>query len=473
MAIVTAFDQFETIIHENMGSAVEDLKQPEIDDPGESFIASMADLGPGGRPTTGDGWEASRRIKLSRGGMLTGGEWGGNTIDALGKSDVLPIGQRASAKAPDPERVPLTQYTKLVVKLKRILGIVTVNMGQILADLLGDDLEEVAVGHMEDAAFLVRKHRLVWFYGAGDAVIAEADETITIDGTAGGISLKIKAGTFNRFVKGQRYMFYTGSTWDPGTTTTRKGGIARCVNIDDNLGEPLFEMEAGEADASLIAGDKIVLAETMTTGSAGVALTPHGIENMFAETGEFYGISAREDFPELVSFVEGNESALIDPEPDRLAVIVDKLHTAGQRPPDMMISETSLRSQYAYLEKAGYATYVVPNVMPNPDGGVGTPTFSHGQVFLPWEASAFIRPGMIWGAAKGTVLRFQPGGADNIRWWNSRGPGAGISGIFAPVFDGSRQTELWAAPFETHSEYMATKPKRNFRYVGLRALRQT
>lgn len=473
MAISTAFDQFESIIHENMGNVVTDMQLPDVDDPAESFIASMEDLGPGGRPDSGDGWEASRRIKLSRGGMITGGEWGGNTIDALGKSDVLPIGQRATAKAPDPERVPLTQYAKLKVKLKRMLGNIVVNMSQVLADLAGDDLEEVSIGHMEDAAFQVRKQRLAAFYGAGDAVIAEADETITIDGTAGGISLKIKAGTFNRFVKAQRYIFYTGSTWDPGTTTTRKGGVARCVNIDDNLGEVLFEMEAGEADASLISGDKIVLAETMTTGSAGVALTAHGIENMFAETGEFYGISAREDFPELVSYVEGNEAAVIDPEPDRLAIVLDKLHNAGQLPPDMLVSEKSLRSQYGYLEKAGYATYVVPGYLPNPNGGVGAPTFSHDNVFLPWESSSYIRQGMIWGAAKGTVLRFQPGGADNIRWWNANGPGAGIARIFNPVNDGSRQTELWQAPFETHNEYMAIKPKRNIRYVGLRALRQT
>lgn len=473
MAISTAFDQFETIIHENMGEVVVDMQLPDVDDPAESYIASMEDLGPGGRPESGDGWEASRRIKLSRGGMITGGQWGGNAIEALGASDVLPIGQRATAKAPDPERVPLTQYAKLKVKLKRILGNVVVNMSQILADLAGDDLEEVAVGHMEDAAYQVRKHRLAWFYGAGDAVLAESAETMTIDGTAGGISLAIQAGTFNRFVKSQRYMFYTGSTWDPGTTTTRKGGIARCVNIDDNIGEVLLEMEEGEADASLVKGDKIVLAETMTTGSSGVALVPHGIENMFAKTGEFYGLAARENFPELVSYVEGDESAVIDPEPDRLAVVLDKLHNAGQLPPDMLVSEKSLRSQYAYLEKAGYATYVVPGYMPNPNGGVGAPTFSHEDVFLPWESSAYIRPGMIWGAARGTVLRFQPGGADNIRWWNANGPGAGISGIFNPVNDGTRQTELWQAPFETHCEYMAIKPKRNIRYLGLRPLSAT
>lgn len=464
MAVSTAFDQFETILRENLGDAVINMVMEELDDPALRMMTTFQPLGLGGRQSSGtDIWEARRKVKLSRGGMVTGGTWAGNTISSLGDNDDLPIGQEASARAPDPEAVPLTQYVTLAVTLKRIFGNVTVNMSQILADLLGDGLEELATGHLEDAVFQVRKNMLSWFYSDGTSMIATADGAYSIDTTAGGVAVGLKSAPYNRFIKGQRYVFYDNSAgWS--STKTRLGGIARCVKIDDNNKQPYFEMEAGEATATLAVDDVIAL---HGTNSGTTSLVPNGIEGMFVESGAFYGLSDITDYPEFIAYVEGDEDNPVEPEPDRIAKLVNRIKKAGKAPPTMLVSESALSTQYAYTEKAGFAMYPVPQRLPNPNGGVGQPVFQHGTLVMPWEDSEYIRPGMLWGAAPDTIMKFQPGGADTIRWWNGNGPGAGVGKIFVPVMDGTQQTELWQAPFETHVDFLVVNPKRNFRYVGL------
>lgn len=467
MAVTTAFGAFETIIRENLGSGVLDLQLPEVDDPALPMIATMQPLGLGGRTDDNSGtWQARRKIKLSRGGLTEPGSFGGNTVTSMGDNSDLPIAMQATATAPDPEQVPRTQYITLKTNLKRINGNVTADMQQIIADLIGDDLEEIAVGHIEDAAHHVRKDMLGWFYSDGTGMLAQADGTYSVDTTAGGVAVGLKAGTFNRFEKSQRYVFYTGSGFVAGTTTVRKGGVARCVKIDDNARTVYFQMEAGEATASLVDGDIIMKNKSMTNGAAGVSKVHTGIEAMFKETGAFFGLSDITDYPELISYVEGDEDNLVQPEPIQIAAMLDRLSNAGIEPPELLISETAIMTQYGFLEKAGFAHYVVPNRMPTPDGGVSTPIFSHGDKVFPWRASNFIRPGMIWGAAPSTILKFQPGGSDTIRWWVSRGPSAGIPSIFVPVTDGTQMTELYQAPFETHLEFLPIKPKRNIRRLG-------
>jgi hypothetical protein len=467
MAVTTAFNQFATLIRENMGSSVLDLQLPEVDDPAVSMIATMEPLGKAGRHESGeDKWEARRKVKLSRGGMVVGGTFAGNTVKGMGSGDILPIGQVATAKAPSPEKVPLTQYATLKCQLKRMIGNVVVNWTQVVADLIGDDLEEVAVGHIEDAVYQVRKNLLAHFYSNGTSMLATSDGTYSVDTTAGGVAVGITAGRIARFIKNQRYIFFTGATYVPGTTTTRKGGIARLVNIDDNAAKLYFEMEEGEDTASLIAGDVICLADSVSAGAAGVSLMPTGIEYMFKETGELYGIADITIYPELISYVEGSETVLVSPEPIELAKLLDHMEENGIEPPSMLISERAIMTQHGYLEKAGYATYVVPGRLASPDGGIGPSAFSHGTKFLPWLPSSYIRPGMVWGASPETIQKFQPGGADTIRWWNARGPGAGIASIFVPVTDGTQQTELWQAPFDTYIEFMCANPKRNVRRIG-------
>jgi hypothetical protein len=444
------------------------MQIPDVDDPAVAMIDTFEPLGLGGKNEDGnDNWEARRKLKLSRGGMVVGGGWAGNTVTGMGSGDILPVGQVATAKAPDPELVPLTQYATIKTQLKRCLGNVTVNMTQVLADLIGDDIDEVAIGHIEDAVYQVRKWLLGSFYSDGTGMLAESNGTYTVDTTAGGVAVGINAGRVARFVKGQRYVFYTGATFDAGTTTTRKGGVARLVNINPKSDTPLyFEMEDGEADANLIAGDLIVQAEMISTGAAGSPLVPKGIEYMFKESGEFFGIADMTIYPELMADVRGSETSLVEPEPVMLAEILDQMEEQGIEPPEMMISEASIQTQHGYLEKQGFATYIVPGRMPNPDGGVGESSFTHGTKFLPWHKSAYIRPGMIWGAAPSTIQKFQPSGGNTIRWWNARGPGAGMASVFANVTDGTRQTELWQAPFETHIDFLAVEPRRNFRRIG-------
>ena len=465
MAITNAWEQFETILRENLGNAVENLRPEGISDPFLDMLPRMEPLGLGGRESSDSAMYAARRkVKISRGGMVTGGQWTGNNVTGMGANDDLPVGQEATALAPDPEKVPLTQYVTLETTLKRILGNVTVNMTQILVDLLADDLDELAVGHIEDATFQVLKNLLAWMYSDGTGMIAQSDGSYTVN-DSGQQAVGLKAGPYNRFIKGQRYWVYSTTSWP--TTTTRKGGTMRCTNIDDNAGTVEFEMEAGETAASIVVNDNIVLAGSLTSGTSGTALVPKGIEYMFKETGAFFGLSDITQYPEFIAYIEGDEDNTVEPEPDRIAKLIDKIKKSGTAPPTMLVSEATLASQYSYTEKAGFATYVVPSRFPNPDGGVGKPVFTHGDIVLPWETSDYIRPGMLWGAAPDTILKFQPGGAATIRWWNGNGPGAGVGKIFVPVTDGTRQTELWQAPFETHIDFLAIRAKRNFRYVGL------
>ncbi len=373
-----------------------------------------------------------------------------------------------------PLEVPLTQYLSLNSRLKRIIGNITVNMSQVLNDILSDSLEEVAVGHMEDATYQVRKNMLVWFYGDGSSSIAtiltSSDTTPANDAI---LALTLSDGPYNRFIKGQRYTIWdddAGSNW-PATKTQIATTELVCVNIDDVNKSVDFENVDASTGATHAIGDHLVLKGT--EGAAGLenALVPKGIEYMFNNTGAFYGVADRREYGELVSYVEGSESALVAPEPDLIARMVNRIAKAGYAPPTILISESALSTQYAFTEKAGYATYVVPGFMPSPNGGVGQPIFQHGTIVMPWLTSEFIRPGSLLGCAADTILKFAPTGQNTIRWWNARGSGAGLSGIFIPVQEGSatgvRQTELWQAPFETHCEFMCLAPKRSFRHIGL------
>lgn len=472
--MANAFDQFETLIVENLGTSVLDMHMPEIDDPALNFMASAEPLGPGGRSDDGNYYEARRKLKLSRGGMITGGTFDGNTMTFGGANNDLPYGQTPTALAPDPAEVPTTQYITIKSRLKRIIGNITLNMSQLLNDILSMSLEEVAVGYMEDATFQVRKNMLSWFYSDGTGKIATVATTDDATPATGAIAaLTFSDAPYNRFIKGQRYMLY--SVFNRTTKTVRANLELLCVNIDDVNKSVDFENIDATGGGTVAAGDVVVLKGTQgTTGAlpAEVSAVPMGVEGLFNNTGEFFGFSDRTQYGELISYIDGDENNKVAPEPDLIALQVNRIAKAGYAPPTVLVSESVLSAQYGFTEKAGYATYVVPNFMASPNGGVGQPIFQHGTVVMPWLTSEYIRPGMLLGLAPDTLMKFQPTGGDTIRWWNARGPGAGISGVFVPVTssatnNGRQQTELWQAPFETHCEFMTAVPKRSFRYVGL------
>lgn len=464
MAVTSAFGHVAQILRENLGDAVINMVIDDLDDPMDRAIRTFKPLGLGGRPETGNVYEARRKIRLSRGAMVQGGSFDGNTIESLGANSDLPVRQRATAKAPNPEDVPLSQRVTLKTTLKRMLGNVTINMTQIQNDALGMDLDEMGAGYVEDAVYQVRKQNLNFAYSDGTGAIAQVAASASVTAAAE-VAVTIKGAPYNRFIKGQKYWFYSTTSF-PGTTT-RKGGTAVCTNINDNDGTVFFQMLSGHATASVVDGDYIVPFKFITDGTSGTSLAPKGIEYMCKETGEFFGLSDITQYPEFIGYVEGSEASPVEPEPDRIAKLINKIKKAGYAPPTMLISESALSAQYAYTEKAGFAVYPINQYLGNPNGGVGKPVFQHGSIILPWEDSEIIRPGMLFGFAPETIEKFQPSGADTIRWWNGNGPGAGVEAIFVPVNDGTEQTELWQAPFETHIDYLCVKPKRNFRYVGL------
>lgn len=464
MAVTTAFGHVAQILRENLGDSVINLNLDDLDDPADRIIRTMKPLGLGGRPESGNIYEARRKIRLSRGAMVQGGSFDGNTIESLGANSDLPVRQRATAKAPNPEDVPLSQRVTLKTTLKRILGNVTINQTQINNEAIGMDLDEMGMGYVEDATYQVRKQILNFFWSDGSGAIAQVAASASIT-DASETAVTLQYAPYNRFIKGQKYWFYSTTSWP--TTTTRKGGTAVCTGINDDTGQPKFQMLSGHATASLVANDLIVPFGFLTNGTSGTSLAPKGIEYMCKETGEFFGLSDITQYPEFIGYVEGDETNPVEPEPDRIAKLVNKIKKAGYMPPTMLISESALSAQYAYTEKAGYAVYPINQYLGNPNGGVGKPIFQHGSIIMPWEDSEMCRPGTLHGIAPETIEKFQPAGADTIRWWNGNGPGAGVEAIFVPVNDGTEQTELWQAPFETHVDFLCTRPKRNFRYVGL------
>ena len=470
-----AFDQFQILIRENMGNASHNLTIPEVDDIAIRLMNSAEPLGLGGRTqgSTGaysgaSGYEARRKVKLQRGGMVQGSGWAGNTLTMMGANSDTPVGQAADALAPDPTKVPLAQYKELYESLKRVQGNLVVNHSQIMNDLIGDSIEDVAADFIEDGQYQVRTNCCAWLYGDGSGSLGQCANT---EGALSGQhTIELKTGTFSRFIKGQQYVFADDSAGWP-TTKTQLGGVARCVNVDGHNRTVQFEMEPGEAAPTLAVDDHILLKGSVDFAT-NASLVHNGFESMIVESGTLHGLNVA-TYVELKGKVSGDESNFEQPTPDLIDKSIDYITDMREQAPNVLISERSVQSNYAQLEKAGYATYNVPEsggttygggVNAGEDGGA---TYHHGTRTFTWYVSSFVRPNSIIGIAPDTFMRFQPMGSDTIRWRYGNGGMAGANGIFGPVYVGSQLSELLQAPFETHAEFMCVRPRRNFRILGV------
>lgn len=470
--MATSFDSFETMLMENVSRSVLHYESPEIDDPMDRMIDTMPGLGKGGRrrSSAADGYVAEVKMKLSRGGAIKGGTFAGHTTSITTTGTLMPGYTSASfpgsAVSPDPLKIPIAKYETITADLKRLLGNVVCDMQKVLADLQANEVEEVAVDYVDDANFQLRNNILSFLYSDGTGMLAKAGNTGTIAASLGAsISVGVTDGTFRRFIQGQRYELYQSSGW-PGTKTLVTNGSDLVLDfIDDNNGNLYFTRD-GAGTVTVAVGDILCLAGTISGNNS---LVPSGIEYMFKTSGEFFGIADVANIPQLKAYVTDYSAAPVQPEPEVISKEFDKVRRAGKALPTMIISERALLSQYCYLEKAGYATYTVPNMMPQADGGISGAVFTHGKHVCPWDVSDYIRPGMLWATAPESIKKFMPlsDGGLMIRWWNARGSGSGIPGIFVPVNSGTQQTELWQAPFDTSCEFMTDDPKRNVLIKGL------
>ena len=168
---------------------------------------------------------------------------------------------------------------------------------------------------------------------------------------------------------------------------------------------------------------------------------------------------------------------LEQPTPELLSKSLDFISDSREELPSTIISERSVQSHYAQLEKAGYATYVVPAAgAPQYGGGVGASVnqgvqFQHGNKVFNWLVSSFIRPNSIALIAPETLVKFMPGGNNGINWFFREGGLAGAPGIFGPVYVGGQVSELLQAPFDGFGELLCRRPRRNARILGVHSQR--
>ncbi len=491
-----AFSQFEVLVREAISPSVVNLVLPE-DDIAWQLTQSMQATRAAGRDlqnaigSSDSGWFAEWRVRTMRGGLATGGKFGGGTMSQMGADDHLNVGSAADSLYPDPAKAALRSWVAIRMKLKRIQGNYVINKSQLISRMASGAMveDEVSVA-VEDITALIRSLFTNYLYGDGSAVIAKVNNTATITLTKGSsTAVPVDNGTAFRFVMGQRYVAGSDITpanygSSPRVTTSGSAtepGVFRCIDIDADTRVPYFETEEGFSDVVLDDNDNIMLEGTYDFTAATVnagTLAANGLESLLISSGNFPGAfhagsaMAVTDHRYLKSYISGTEGDEEAPTPEVIAEIIDKITDASKAPPNVLIAEKSLWTLYAQLERQGYAQQIVPQGgLFTATGGVAAPQLGHGTASFTQFHSPRVRPGMIVGMASDTWKKFMPFGDMTIQWLYSSGAMAGTESIFHPVMSGRQATQQAQAPFDFYGEYGCDDPRRNFRRVGLSSQR--
>ena len=491
-----AFAQFETLLREFISPAVIDLEFKD-DDPGWNLIGSFQPETMGGRRdydtgTSGypPGYEAQFVIKVQSAGRVTGGKFTGNTLTAMGADSHLFMGQAADAKFLDPRKSALRAHIRVKMILKRILGDISINFQQIVADLASNPLEEVSSGMIEDATKRVRGKVMNEFYGAGDGTIAQVNLAAgyTITETAGGVEVVIDNGTWGRFMKGD--LIVAGSDADPRILRVGAGGNGgtgemRVVSIDQDLRTIKLQSAPGVGNISLSDDDHLILGDNYDFSASSVALgslAAEGVESLLINSGVFPGTISPKftsgldvtNHTELKSFITDTSSTLEDPTMEAVTLQLDKILDLEVDPPTAFIAERSLWTKHAQLERENNALVQVPmGATFRAAGGVSGPMLGHMEHTFQRFNSKRIRPNSILGLNPSTFRRYIPLGDRTIQWVYGSGPLAGIASIFGPAYDGVQLIELASAPFNVYIQFGCLDPRANFRRLGLKTQRDT
>jgi hypothetical protein len=481
------FGGFADLILEHASRKVHNLTLEDPDDPAWALMGSFEPEEKAGRRTGSDegspGFEASWRVRIQRGGRVTGGSFAGNTLANMGTDDVLHVGRAADALYLDPVHTPRRSYLKVKMLLKRLRGQVTCELEEILADLATDPLEEVAADGVEDVVAKVRKLYSTMFWSQGYGIMALVNDAApaVIGENAGDSWVTIDAGTPFRFEIGDRYVASSLSVGTPYGGTTRAGtlndpGVFRCTGINTDDRTVKFESEAGEGDITIADNDAIIHEGMYNFGAASAAVgnyAPNGIEQLLIATGTYPGTAYDVDeHTQLASYVSNNEADPIYPKPEVIGAMIDKITEPKKAPPSTLVAETSLWTLYSQIERSAGAIYpVAQGAGFTASGGVEMPVISHnGRRFAALESS-LIRPGMVAGLAPETFKRFTPLGDRTIRWAMTRGPLANVGSIFRAVTSGRQLTELMVADFNVFFQIGQTDPRRCFLARGIHSQR--
>lgn len=480
MATGDAFDQFQTLIREQIVGAVENLQIPR-EDPMPRLAMSAKNVAEMGRITDlaiasmTPGYEASWRVKLQNGGLVTGAPFGATQISKMGPGTNLVMGLAANSLHTDPTKAPQPSYLKLKSKLKKMKGTYALNFEQLESKIVagGNMLVALAMDVVSDITELVRGTAGSLFWGNGYGVMGEVDasggETIA-EGSTNWIS--IKNSQIFRFVRGQRYVAASLSSGVP--TTARAGtlntpGVMRCTGVNARTLEVGFESEPGEGNISLTDGDGIIL-EGMYDFASATSLAPNGIESLLKVSGAFpdSDVTDIENYPELQAFVDGDESNRVAPEGKVVTELLD-LMTAGamDNTPPLLVAENSLWTCWSELERQSSGMTLTPQGQPYvANGGIRAPVYTYGSRSFAKLDSIKCRPGTLFGLDPQTLVRFMPDEMA-IRWRMANGGLAGQQSIMRPITVGPVLTDLSAAEYDVWGQLSITRPNQNVKRIGL------
>lgn len=481
-----AFRQFEQLVREHTGNVVLNAVL-EDDDPAWNVIDSMQVQEQAGRslPTASGsaisytpGFEANYAIRVQRGGRMVGGKFTGNTLVMMGKDNILPTGQAADAKYPDPRKTKLPADIKIKLALKRAIGSLVKNHAQIMAELAARPVDEVAGDAMLDGAANFREFVLNYLYGDGTGALAHVNAAApdAIPETAGGVSVTIDHGTWGRFAVGDLVVFCDSSY------TKKNGninGLCRVVAVDGRDRIIKVQAEPGEGTITIADNDYILLDETYDFDN-GAVLIPEGFESLLIDSGTYPGSATPwaasgldvDHHTSLKSFVSGTAGANDDPTMSAVTELLDMIEEHGYPPPRAWFAERGVWTLHAQIERDTHAVVQVPmGATFTAAGGVAGPVLSHMENRFQKFSSKRIGPNRLIAINPDTWIKFIPMGDRALHWVFGTGVLSGFQSIFGPVFDGTQLVELAHALFNSYIQFGCTNPKANFRRLGLKAQR--
>lgn len=489
-----SFEQFTSLLREHFPRVAINL-QLEDDDPSWDLIGTFQPEEQAGRrdPTaTGAnafdfpaGYEANMRIKVMSGGRVAGGTFAGNTLQMMGADTHLPMGQAADGLYLDPALTPLPAYIKIKMILKRILGSLSKNHQQAMAELVQSPADEVAGDVMVDSTRRLRNLILNGLYGDGTAAMAYLNDASppTVDETAGGVEVTLDNGTWGRFDKGDLIQFTDSSyVLRVGNGASGSDGYCRVVQVDGDRRSIKVQAMPGRGTIQALAdNDYLILGKTIDFNNSNAVIgVTEGYESLLINSGTFPGSTSPfaptgydvGDHTELKAFIAGTDGPNEDPTMDAVTELLDKIEEHSYPPPRAWISERGVWTLHSQIDKATQSVVQVPmGVTYVASGGVAGPVLSHMENRFQKFTSKRVRPNCIIAINPDTWKKFMPLGDRAIHWVYGTGLLSGFPSIYGPVSAGRQLTELADAPFNAYCEFGCINPRANFRRLGLKAQR--
>ena len=499
--MASTIDTIQLLLREaELSRAPIDMTFPDIDMGLQLMEPFYAVSGAGRDPQYGAGsasaeagFFAQWRIMIQRGGLATFDRFGGDDALTVGYQDVQQIGAGINRLYPDPLKAARRGHIAIKLPLRRIKGVQRLSEIDIDTQALqAGGIENLAASYVEDAMYIGKKNTAAHLYSDGSAALARVNNAAgytLAEGTQR--SVAIKEGRPGRFIVGQPYVAgtyiapasYAGS---PRVARTGDGalgvpvGVFRCVDIDPDTQNVIFEPEPGMGNIVLSDGDVIMLKDVYNFSAANVTAGSNainGFENLLINTGNFPGAFIGSNAVSVASVsalrarVQGDEAAPVTPTPTVWTSLLNDIHDIGLMGPDVFIAERSLWTLYSRLDQQAYASVQVPmGATYAPAGGVGPPRLTHWTEEFVRIDSFCIRQGSIIAYPNESMMKFMPRGLA-IQWKNVGPTVAGAPGAWRNITQGSQLSEEMAAEWTMWAQIGCQDPRRCIRRIGIHTQR--